>query len=116
MSVKTHGAEYKKFLDDPIFWPEAAWMEDETLTVDGVEVDPCDFDPLLVGDTVAITIQGGCVYLDNNGLLLDKSVSLETHFKRWRKTQDVTRILVEITQDKAQALKDAIKTAGGKLV
>lgn len=33
MTVKTTGAEFKRFYNDTAFWPEGAWHEDEEIEV-----------------------------------------------------------------------------------
>ena len=39
MTVKTTGAEFKRFYADSKFWPEGAWYEEEEILADGEEAD-----------------------------------------------------------------------------
>jgi len=45
----------------------------------------------------------------------DEGPSLETYFRRWRKKQTTTFLTVECDHTKLEAVKAAIKAAGGKI-
>lgn len=115
MSTKTNGAEYKAYIaeSDSKWWPESSWMEEELLTVDGLSTESMtDFDSGNIADESAVTIEGGTYY---NSMDDDDPISLETHFKRWRKAQTTVRISVEVHKDKLDGLKAAIKANGGRV-
>ena len=40
-------------------------------------------------------------------------MSLESHFRKWRKAQTVERILVEVAREHAKTLRDAVQMLGG---
>ena len=114
MPTKTTGAEFKRFYNDDSFWPQDdgnTWHEDETITVNGVEqTDGVDTDTL--PDDAVVTIADGIVFgpkWDGN------EPSFETYFKRWRKQQSTVSFLVECDASKLDALKAAIKAAGGRV-
>ena len=105
--IKTIGAEFKRFYDDETAWPDGAWHEDELLLVNGDEWE--DWDIAEIPDNAIVKLSGGAVFdLPNGG-----EPSLELHFRRWRKRQTLTTILVECDLAKLDAIKAAIKAAGG---
>lgn len=114
MTVKTTGAEFKRFYNDPKFWPEGAWHEDEWIEVDGEE--PSEDLPIeAVPDTAAMKITGGVV-LGLPEKDHSEGPSLEAHFKKWLKLQNTSTFLVQCPKDIADMVKDAIKCVGGKVL
>lgn len=109
MPTKTTGSEIKKFYSDPAFWPDNAWHEDELLLVDGAELSP-DSDISSIPDAALVTVEGGIVL----GLPGDEP-SFETHFRRWRKAQNTVSLLVECDKGSLDAVRAAIRAAGGRL-
>lgn len=117
MSVKTNGAEYKAYINEQSakWWPDGAYMDDSVLNVNGVEIgeDNFDFDPGKLEDSDAVSIIFGSYYISPG----DRDpISLEAHFKRWRKAQTTVRILVEVHKDKLESLRDVIKANSGKVL
>ena len=119
MMVKRTGHEWNSFYKDETAWPKGAWHEDETIKVDGKVVDE-DFDLTDVRATAEVSLSGGIVYFDNP-LVADyfdqtqNAPSLEAHFKQWRKRQNTTNMVVEVANEKAEAVRAAIVAAGGKV-
>lgn len=107
--IKTTGAEYKRFYNDPAAWPDDSWHEDETLIVNG---DEWTLGVVDIPDDAVINLSGGVVF----GLPNGTEASLEAYFKRWRKRQTTTTFLVECDMDKVDEVKAAVKAAGGKVV
>lgn len=112
MSVKMSGAEYKRFYSDPEFWPEGVWNEDAEITVDGNE-QPDGIDVETLSDNAVVIIEDGVVC--GPQWEFGDSPSLETYFRRWRKKQTTTFLTVECDHAKLEAVKAAIKAAGGKI-
>ncbi len=111
MTVKTNGAEFKRFYDDNEFWPEGTWHEDEDITVGG-EIQDGGIDTETLSDDARITIDGGCVF----GPQFDENEpSLETYFRRWRKKQTTASFVVECDIAKVESVKSAVMAAGGKV-
>lgn len=119
MAVKTIGAEFKRFYADPKFWPEPpnshsdnVWHEDEIVSIDG---EPCeeDIDYASIADTAAVTIEGGIVHGPAIG---GEEPSFEAYFKRWRKLQTTSVMVVECDVAKLDAVKAAVRSAGGRVV
>jgi hypothetical protein len=109
--VKTNGAEFRRYYADPAFWPDGAYHDDAIVCVNGVE--EVDFDADAIPDAAVVSIEGGGVFgfAANDG----DPPSMEAHFKRWRKTQTTAVFTVECPKDKFDAVKAAIKAAGGKV-
>ena len=110
MAVKTTGAEFKRFYADTNFWSDQTYHEDALIYVNGEEQTDVDEDSLTDGDVV--TIEGGYVIESPFG----RDVSLESYFKKWLKTQSIRSFLVECDAAFLDAVKAAIKAAGGKVV
>lgn len=112
MATKTNGAEFKRFYSDSAFWPDGAWHEDVTFLVDGQQADD-SVDMSAVADGAEVTIDGGIVL---GAQPEGREPSVETHFKRWRKLQTTKTLVVEVDAAKLEAVLQAIKAAGGKVV
>lgn len=110
--IKTTGAEWKAFHADKAYWGEFC-VEDEVVTVNGAQVDEYSFDPDTLADADKVTVDGGWVADQATGS--DKEYSLDTFFRRWRKQQTTEYLSVEVSKDKAEAVRAAIKAAGGKV-
>jgi hypothetical protein len=108
--IKTTGAEFWRFYDDGKFWPEGAWHDYTLVKVNGEIVEY--YTPETIPNDSQVIIEGGVICLDGCG---DKTVDFESHFRKWRKAQNTEVIVVECPKVKAEAIKTAIKAAGGKL-
>lgn len=116
MTVKCTGAEFKRFYNDPEYWvsPERSpdnhtWHDDEMIAVNDVELrDGIEVEKL--NDTDRVLIDGGVVFGQVVG---PKEPGLESYFKRWRKAQNTTSIVVDCPKEKLAAILAAIKAAGG---
>lgn len=110
MTIKTTGAEFKRFYnDDGAAWPEGAWHEDEEVQVGGESWDGAFED---IPDEAIVSLCGGVVYGVSNGA----DPSFETHFKRWRKAQNKVTLVVECANAVRDAVISAVKAAGGRVV
>jgi hypothetical protein len=95
--IKMTGREYNAYVsdNDPVFWPEGAYMDDELVTVCGAEYA---FDKP-VPEGAKVTLEGGTFYRGD----ASEGTSLEAHFKRWRKAQNFTTLVIEFAkEDEAQ--------------
>ncbi|MBI6883100.1 hypothetical protein [Pseudomonas putida] len=116
MATKTNGAELKAFYADGEFWPNSddsplgIFHEETALQVNGQIIDDAEITDL--NDTDSVTILSGVVYDEN-----DRSfeMSFEAYFKKWRKKVNTTYLIVSVPNDKTDAIKAAIKAAGGKV-
>lgn len=109
--IKTTGTEWNRFYSDPHIWGEGAWHEEETITVtvDEVEVDHTDLTSL--PEKSIVKLSGGIVFSP----ISEKGQSLEGLFKKWRKNQSSTILIVEVDNAKLEALKTVITANGGKI-
>lgn len=112
MSTKTTGAEFKRFYNDDAWWPQDdgnTYHDDELVLINGSEwEDGYEYVP----DAAKVTIDGGMVFgpqWDGN------EPSFEVYFKRWKKEHNTEFFNVEAPKDKVEAIKAAIKAAGGKV-
>lgn len=113
MAVKTNGAEFKRFYNDQAFWPEDAWHEEEEIEVNGSPLlDDCCIEE--IPDAATVKITGGVVLgLPNKGR--GEGPSLEAHFKKWLRTQNTVSFVVACDKANLDALKVAIRAAGGSV-
>lgn len=106
MSVKMTGAEYKRYMasDDPAFWPKDSFIDDTEVTVNG---DVYDGDDSSIPDAADVVIVEGSYFknYDSDG------ISLEAHFKRWRKAQSTVALVFDVPKDKEEVVREAVKAA-----
>lgn len=111
MAVRVSGSEWRDFYADKSFWPKGAWHDDEEILVNGHPPgDDFNFDE--VDDADILTVSGGIVYPDEDAR---DGPSLESHFKRWRKRQTTSILIVEVPNESSDAVRAAISAAGGKV-
>ena len=122
MAAKCTGAEFKRFYTDPAFWVEPknaagdpneeyTYHDDAVFLLNGKETDE-EFDPDNVADADIVSVEGGIVY---GAVVGPKEPTLESYLRRWLKDQKTTSFLVECDKTKLEAVKAAIKAAGGKV-
>lgn len=113
MATRTTGAELKAFYDDDSIWTTCpdVWHEELALSVNGKQQDSFDIHRDLKDDD-QVTILAGYISSDDNSVVMP----FESLFKRWRKVQDTKFLSVSVPKDKLEAVKAAIKAAGGKVL
>jgi len=111
MSQKTTGAEWKRYYKDQTAWPEGWYHEDEEITINGRVDEEADLSA--VSDDAVIVVSGGIIYEGDSS---KEGSSLEGHFKKWKKAQTMAVLMVEVSKDKTDAVKQAIKGSGGKVI
>jgi hypothetical protein len=119
MPTKTTGLELQAFYNDDDYWKNAPgqaegfWHEEIMLEVNGKEV-PEDFSIAndLQPDDQVVIIDGTVLSSIPN---VDAQL-FESFFKKWRKVQSIGYLAVEAPKDKLDAIKAAIRAAGGKVV
>lgn len=113
MAIKTTGAEYKRFSEDKSAWPEddgKTYVDGECLLVDEAEWGT-ELGVDAIPDTATVHIADGWVFRPD----ADEPIKLETYFKRWLKRQSSVNFVVECDVASLDAVKAAIKAAGGKI-
>lgn len=112
MATKTNGAELKAFYNDDAYWGENLWHEDIVLVVNGAE-QPDGFSISEdLKDEDLVTIVDGVV-LSSSDEVDDRS--FESYFKAWRKQQSTAYLAVTVPKEKLDAVRAAIKAAGGTI-
>ena len=109
--IKTTGAEFKAFYADKIAWPEDAWHEGETITVDGEVDDDYDFEIEQIADAAKVTIEGGIVFKNDQAT---DGPTMESHFRAWRKRQNTATLSVTVDKAKESQLRELLKEFGAK--
>lgn len=113
MTTKTTGLELKAFYNDATYWPEGVWHEDEALNVNGVDIgDTADFEIIALSDTDIVKVTGGAMF----NAMQDDIGSFEGQFKKWRKEQNTTTLLVRAPNAKLDDVRAAVKAAGGEIL
>ena len=79
MPVKTTGAEFKRYYEDPVAWPSGQWHDCDIIGNDGESIG-----------------------------------SLESHFKKWRKNQNTSTLVIECPKEKADEIRALIAKSGAK--
>lgn len=110
--IKTTGAEWKAFHNDNAYWGEFC-VEDEAITVNGDSVDEYSFDVGTLKDADKVTVDGG--WVSDQARDSNKEYALEKFFRAWRKQQTTEFLSVEVSKEKADAVRAAIVAAGGKV-
>jgi hypothetical protein len=108
--IKTTGAEFWRFYEDKNYWPAGSWHDDTLILVNGTEVD--DYTREHIPDDAKLVIDGGIVYLDEEGR---DDAPFESFFRKWRKAQSTVTIAVDCPKDKLDVIKAAIRAAGGRV-
>lgn len=107
------GAEWKAFYNDKIFWTDVS-HDEEVITVNG---EPSESPTYLgVEDTDVVRVEGGTVYHYNSAFISAPICSLETYIKRWRKAQKQTTLTITVDKASEKALREVVKTLGGKVL
>jgi hypothetical protein len=112
MTTKTTGAEWNAFYADDAYWPDGAWHDDEELTINGT-VQGLDADLNNLPAAADVVINGGVVYMDAEAS--EDAISLETHFKRWRKATNTVLLVCAVPRELETTVRAAIAAAGGKV-
>lgn len=109
--MKMSGAEFRAFMNDRTIWPEGLIVEDEIISINGVESDlPSDDD---YADTDLINIMYGSLRWEDNRE--HEPGALTSLARRWAKSQKEVRLLVTVPKDKLEELTLLLKSIGAKI-
>ncbi|WKN20871.1 hypothetical protein [Azotobacter vinelandii] len=113
MTTKTTASELQAFWasDDPMFWPDLAYVDGLALSIDGRATDEFDdIDVEELTDDQEIKILGGVIcYADGS------EDGFEAQFRKWRKLQSSVFLSVQAPKDKLDEIKAAVKALGGTI-
>jgi hypothetical protein len=113
MGIKLTGAEWKTFMDDEAVWSDH-YMDDDVIIMDGITYgDDRTHNLPEVAPTARIEVVSGVICCEEPPYEYQDLVSA---IRRWKKAQTTISFVVEIHKDKADAVKSAVKAAGGKVV
>ena len=115
MATKCTGAEIKRFFEDPDYWPEdgldSTYYDEAEILVNGTPEE--DFSHLDVAPNATVEVLSGYVV---GRVVGPGEPDLATYLKRWLKAQKTKTLVVECPAEKLEAVKAAIKAAGGKVL
>jgi hypothetical protein len=105
--MKVQGALWKQFYNDEEYW-KGYYHDDTVVTFDGVEQEDYD-NP---SDDAVVNIESGYVYKEGDEYH-SRDVTLVTFFRRWKKIQTTTVIVVTVDKDYAESVRDEIDRLDG---
>lgn len=108
--IKTTGAEWLIFINDPKIWVGETFMDDTLIKINGVDDDDVDEKDIKPADLV--TIEAGVVFPDGK----ENCVSLIGTFRKWKKAQNTENFLVQIPKEKVNQFKALVKTLKGTIL
>ena len=111
--VHLTGAEYKRFYLDPMIWGAGdgtTWIEDETLHVNSVQVDPVAFDVAELDDDAIVRISSGYLVNPTKGVPEDYVQAI----RLWIGKRSTRRVVLEIAAEKVPELLAAAAALGAK--
>lgn len=117
MSIKLSGAEFKRFYSDRAIWGDEGsdtYVDDDAYIIDGLprSAEDEDFNPEDIADAAVVEVTTGYLAHAPKGIPDDYVAAI----RKWLRQQKARSILVEIDASKLDALKAAIKAAGGKVI
>ena len=113
MTTKATGHEFKRFISDDTYWysdSKETYYDDPEITVNGDFFEEYLNDIETIEDKAVVRIHSGVVVFDN-----ERSVSLESFFRKWKKMQSTASFIVECDNSKKEKIVEAIKSLGGKI-
>ncbi len=116
MATKTNGLEFKKFYNDPEYWPKGMFHESGEITINDVIVpEDVELDMIDIKDTDIVKITEGIVFNDTDYDSRDAQ-SFEGYFKKWKKKQKYVYVVVEVLKEKLEEFKNTLAGTHGRIV
>ncbi|MEJ6002501.1 hypothetical protein [Paucibacter soli] len=109
MSITLTGAQFKRYYEDPAWWPDGAFHDDNEIFVNGTKTDDLDVESMK--DTDKVEIRGGIVCYDDGD-----DMDMVSHASEWLKAQSTAALMIEAPLDKLDAIKAAVIAAGGTVL
>jgi hypothetical protein len=117
--VKTNGKEFKAFYNDASIWSDGITHDDESIVINGEKFGADnstfvykEFDIEKINDTDEIILEDGCV-INEDG---DEINSFAGYFKKWKKKQSTTSILIEVPISELKEVIISLKKLGIKVI
>ncbi len=119
--IKTTVGEFRKFLDADYGAEDDGWFEEVTFYRDGSDEPVENDDDIFAADietamapSEPIRFEGGVIVFPNEKRR--KPLDVEPLFRRWRKEQTHSHVLVLLPNEHFEELKAAVKAMGGQVV
>lgn len=107
--MKVQGALWKQFYNDEEYW-KGHYHDDTLITFDGVEQEDYE-NP---ADDAVVKIESGYVYKDGDDFHTSaRDVSLASFFRKWKKIQTTTVIVVTVEKDYSDSVRNEIDRLDG---
>lgn len=112
--MKISGKEWNEFYNDKKYWPDYGdiWHEDELVTINDNLVDEINYDLSTIKDTDLIEVKYGVVYLGS----YEKTISLLSYFKRWKKEQNNSIVMFTCKKEDEAYFIGKLEKHGAKIV
>lgn len=105
IKMKVQGALWKKFYNDEEYWKD--YFHDDTLVMfDGVEQE--DYES--PANDAVVKVESGYVYTTDS---YNNPIDLVTFFRRWKKIQSTTVIVVTVEKDSEKSIRQQIRQLDG---
>lgn len=119
MAIKTTGAEFKRFLDDPDVWDNNSgdvYCDEIYMTMDGEDFEDLPEEEGAITPEASIKIFGGRYCEFRSGDVRPGCQPIIDVFNAWKKKQSKRVLVVEIDASRAESLTELIKSSGGMVV
>lgn len=110
MAVKTNGAEFRRFYNDPEIWVGSTYHDDTLILENGVEVEEYDE----ISDEAIVTIECGTIFPE--GDYSYRGEDMLAVFRKWKKSQNTAVLVIEFDKSKLDEISAHIKKIGVKII
>lgn len=110
--VKIIGDEWNRFYNDDSLWKDGMFYDDAEIKVNGIDLSSSDADISNLPIDAIIELKGG--YLEDD--FGSKSYSMETMFKRWKKSQVTIYFSIEGTPENLKLIEKLKESKGVKFL
>ena len=111
-NITLTGAEFKAFYADPAIWPTDAYHDDTVVHVNGIQ-DDGTLDLAEIADDAMVAVEDGGVIIYPAPAGGEDVKDFYAVLKKWLKARTTTTLLVTVDKQNLEAVKTAIKQAGG---
>jgi hypothetical protein len=109
--IKTNGAEFKKFYNDPLVWVNECYHDDVAFKING-KTPPFSLDMAEdIKDTDIIEFEGGFIVTGE-----EVTQDFGETFLVWQKAQTAVIVAVHIPKDKIADLQAFLKNISGEIL
>lgn len=114
MTVKTNGAQFKRFYEDPSVWGEKGWCDATEYEIDGkLFGDDQDLIVEEILDQSVVKIISGVIFDGPND---GDEADMISAFKKWAKAQSRTNLVIEVEKTRLDEVIALLKSFKIKVV